>query len=133
MIDSEKDVDRLLSVQLKKHGIVYKIENTAMVGMADFYFANHRKIVWIENKVINSVLSPVKFRSGQVPFLYNNWGVAETFILVYNKNNNSYYLFSGLDSKMLQDNKFELVIDRALFLNQKIKEVTKWIVNFKKK
>lgn len=132
MINTEKDVDRLLSTQLRKHGLLYKIENYAMVGMPDFYFSNSDKVAWIENKVIPSALSRVKFRSGQVQFLNKNWGIADTFVLVFNKNNNTYYLFSGLYARLLQDNKFDHTINFALFIHNQIKEISEWIVNYKK-
>jgi hypothetical protein len=129
MIDREKDLDRILSRELKKFGNVYPVENIAINGMPDFYFTGQGKTIWIEDKITESEEFRLNFRAGQAKFLYDNNNVVETYVLVYNKSNKLLSLFSGLNAYLLQSNKMKLI--KPEFTDLKIKEIVKWLISRK--
>ncbi len=128
MIDRESDLDQVFKRNIDKVGHCYKVENHVCNGMPDFYFSNENKVLWIEDKIVNEATDTIKFRPGQCQFLSNNYnGIAETYILVYNKSNNLFYIFDGRDGYQLQDNPMYDI--QYLKITGKISEVVKWLTS----
>jgi len=104
MINTEKDLDKLLIKQLKKTGKAYKVDMPIGYGFPDVYYVGKEKAIWIEDKVIVTPKCKIKFEAGQVPWLTDNYLVAKTFILLYIKSTKQYLLYQGCFARRLRDN-----------------------------
>ena len=134
MIDNEKDLDRVFAKEMRrKNSTVWKVENSALTGMADFYCrhkqAGDRKgiVLWVENKVVKDEDNAISYRPGQQKFLSENFdiGIVHSYTLIYNKNNKCFYIIDGYNAYDVS-----LVTDELVHEFTSIKEVVKWLLSY---
>jgi len=117
----EKDLDVCLRNVLTKYGNTYKVDTNVGYGFPDFYFVGEFTC-WVEDKIAEKLGDKIKFQAGQPSWLSENNNVANTFILVYYKNENVFYLYSGKDARTLQFNG-DVVSPLATFDKRTFKEI----------